>query len=112
MTSAVMTKNTRIYKRSVRRYVRRQLVTPSLPARAASTAEKPRKASSQPKRMLALLIAAHNEELVLENTIRSAIHAGMKPEDIYVVDDNSHDTTSKIARAIIGSNNTFKVRHS
>ncbi len=68
-----------------------------------------------PKReraMLALLIAAHNEELVLENTIRSAIRAGMEPEHIYVVDDNSNDTTSKIAKSIVGADNVIKVRRS
>lgn len=64
------------------------------------------------KPMLALLIAAHNEELVLEPTIRSAIAAGMKPEHIYVVDDNSNDQTSKIARSILGKSNVCKVRRS
>jgi len=62
--------------------------------------------------MLCLLIAAHNEEMVLENTIRSAIAAGMKPEHIYVVDDNSSDTTSQLARAILPRENVHKVRRS
>jgi cellulose synthase/poly-beta-1,6-N-acetylglucosamine synthase-like glycosyltransferase len=61
---------------------------------------------------MALFIAAHNEELVLERTIRSAISAGMKKRDIYVVDDNSSDTTSKLARAILGKENVCKVRRS
>lgn len=69
---------------------------------------------AKPKRktMLALLIAAHNEEVVIEQTIRSAIRAGMKPEHIYVVDDNSSDDTSKIAKAILGEKNVIKVRRS
>lgn len=62
--------------------------------------------------MLALLIAAHNEEMVLENTIRSALHAGMLREHIYVVDDNSSDRTSEIARNVLGPNNVIKVGRS
>lgn len=62
--------------------------------------------------MLALLIAAHNEELVLENTIRSALRAGMSREHIYVVDDNSSDRTSEIARSILGRHNVIKVGRS
>lgn len=62
--------------------------------------------------MLALLIAAHNEELVLENTIRSAIRAGMQRRHIYVVDDNSTDTTSDIARRLLGRDNVIKVGRS
>lgn len=62
--------------------------------------------------MLALLIAAHNEEMVLENTIRSALHSGMSREHIYVVDDNSSDRTSEIARGILGPHNVIKVGRS
>lgn len=62
--------------------------------------------------MLALLIAAHNEELVIAGTIRSAIRAGMKVQDIYVVDDNSSDNTGRIARSIIGKSNVCRVRRS
>lgn len=61
---------------------------------------------------MALLIAAHNEEMVLERTITSAIEAGMSPEHIYVVDDNSNDQTGKIARSIIGKENVCRVRRS
>jgi cellulose synthase/poly-beta-1,6-N-acetylglucosamine synthase-like glycosyltransferase len=64
------------------------------------------------KYMMALLVAAHNEELVLENTLRSAIAAGMEPRHIYVVDDASTDTTSQIAEAVIGKFNVIKVDHS
>ena len=62
--------------------------------------------------MLALLIAAHNEELVLEKTIRSAMRAGMQRQHIYVVDDNSSDSTSDIARSILGPANVIKVDRS
>ncbi|HUS26043.1 MAG TPA: glycosyltransferase family 2 protein [Nevskiaceae bacterium] len=64
------------------------------------------------KSMLALLVAAHNEEMVIEQTLRSAIRAGMRTEDIYVVDDNSGDNTSALARGILGPNNVIKVRRS
>jgi cellulose synthase/poly-beta-1,6-N-acetylglucosamine synthase-like glycosyltransferase len=66
----------------------------------------------KPRRKLALLIAAHNEEVVIEQTIRSAIRAGMKPEYIYVVDDNSTDGTSKLVKSILGPDNLLKVRRS
>lgn len=68
---------------------------------------------SQARRKLALLIAGHNEELVIEQTLRSAINAGMNPDDIYVVDDNSSDATKKIALSVIGNkDNVIKVRRS
>lgn len=62
--------------------------------------------------MIALLIPAHNEELVLGDTIQSAIDAGLQPEHIYVVDDNSSDATSKIARSLLPRENVHKVRRS
>ncbi|MBC7707678.1 glycosyltransferase family 2 protein [Polaromonas sp.] len=61
---------------------------------------------------LALLIAAHNEAVVIEQTIQSAIAAGMEPRHIYVVDDNSTDGTAKIAAAIVGKPNTLRVKRS
>ena len=67
------------------------------------------KRKSQPKKMLALLIAAHDEELVIGQTIDSAIRAGMKPEHIYVVDDDSSDATSQIAKQLLGSDNILRV---
>jgi cellulose synthase/poly-beta-1,6-N-acetylglucosamine synthase-like glycosyltransferase len=64
------------------------------------------------KGMLCLLIAAHDEELVIAQTIKSAIRAGMSPRDIYVVDDNSSDKTSKIAKSLLGDTNVVKVKRS
>ncbi len=64
------------------------------------------------KKQLALLIAGHNEELVIEQTLRSAINAGMLPEDIYVVDDNSNDATKNIAVSVLGKANVLRVRRS
>ncbi len=66
----------------------------------------------QPKKIMALLIAAHNEELVLEKTLRSAIAANMSAEHIYVVDDNSKDRTSQIAKSILPKANVMRVRRS
>jgi cellulose synthase/poly-beta-1,6-N-acetylglucosamine synthase-like glycosyltransferase len=62
--------------------------------------------------MMCLLIAAHDEEMVLEATLRSALAAGMKPEHIYVVDDNSSDATSQIARSVLPRENVMKVQRS
>jgi biofilm PGA synthesis N-glycosyltransferase PgaC len=54
-------------------------------------------ATEQPKRKLALLIPAHNEQLVLGDTIKSALRAGLPREDIYVVSDGSTDWTVDLA---------------
>lgn len=62
--------------------------------------------------VLALLIAAHNEEMVIESTLRSALQAGLDRRDIYVVDDNSSDATSRIARSILPKKNVIKVGRS
>jgi len=48
---------------------------------------------------LCVLIPAHNECLVISNTIQSMLDAGMIPEDIYLVDDASTDITEAIARS-------------
>lgn len=64
------------------------------------------------KRPLALVIAAYNESLVLEHTIRSAINAGVYPSDIYVVDDYSGDQTAMIARHAVGDYNVLTVGRS
>jgi len=70
------------------------------------------KIDNRRKPMLALLIAAHDESLVIEQTLRSAMRAGLSPEHIYVVDDNSSDNTGEIARTVLGKNNVARVRKS
>jgi len=65
----------------------------------------------EPKQ-LALLLPAHNEELIIEATIRSAIAAGQAIENIYVVDDNSSDETRTIAVRLLGENNVLSVERS
>lgn len=53
--------------------------------------------NDQRRERLALLLPAHNEELIIASTIRSAMDGGMEKEDIYVVDDDSTDKTREIA---------------
>ena len=65
--------------------------------------------SKQPpvKRKLALLIPAHNEELVIVDTIRSAASAGQPREDIYVISDGSHDKTVHLAANLLGEDHVL-----
>ncbi len=64
------------------------------------------------RKKLALLLPAHNEELIISATIASAIRAGMKKEDIFVVDDNSDDNTRKLVIAALGKKNILSVERS
>jgi cellulose synthase/poly-beta-1,6-N-acetylglucosamine synthase-like glycosyltransferase len=64
------------------------------------------------KRKLALVIAAHNEEMVLADTIASAKAAGQHPADIYVVNDSSTDATQEIAVRLLGEANVLEVTRS
>lgn len=64
------------------------------------------------RRRIALLLPAHNEQLILATTIRSAIVAGMNKRDIYVVDDNSSDDTLAIARRELAPANVLSVPRS
>jgi len=64
------------------------------------------------KHHLALIIPGHNEELVIEKTILSAIAAGLSVKHIYVVDDNSSDKTAELAQAILGSSHVLTVGRS
>jgi cellulose synthase/poly-beta-1,6-N-acetylglucosamine synthase-like glycosyltransferase len=57
----------------------------------------PQKAEAKIENSIALIIAAHNEEIFIESTIKSAIDAGQPAEDIYVVDDGSRDETRRLA---------------
>lgn len=59
------------------------------------------------RRTIALVIAAHNEEMFLQRTITSALLAGQLARDIYVVDDGSKDTTRKIALEFLPATNVF-----
>jgi cellulose synthase/poly-beta-1,6-N-acetylglucosamine synthase-like glycosyltransferase len=61
---------------------------------------------------LALLIPAHNEELVLEATIRGAIEANVARQDIYLVNDSSTDNTQAIAVSLLGADHVLYVERS
>jgi len=67
---------------------------------------------NQQKRKICLIIAAYNEELVLEHTIESAVRAGVDRRDIYVVDDCSADMTAHIATHAVGKYNLLTVGRS
>lgn len=56
------------------------------------------------KKELALLIPAHNEELVLYQTLVSALNAGFAREDVYVISDGSTDNTVNIGQSLLGKN--------
>lgn len=64
------------------------------------------------QKKLALLLPAHNEELIIAATIRSAIAAGQNKRDIYVVDDASTDNTRKEAEALLGKDQVLTVQRS
>lgn len=64
------------------------------------------------RQFIALIIPGYNEEMVIEHTILSAIAAGLSASHIFVVDDNSSDTTAAIARRILGKYNVLTVPRS
>lgn len=64
------------------------------------------------KRRLALLLPGHNEELILGVTIASAVAAGQKIEDIYMVDDDSSDNTRDEALKFLPASNVLTVPRS
>ncbi len=78
------------------------LITPEIFEKV--TASRPRK--------LVLLLPAHNEELIIKATIRSAIAAGQSIKDIYVVNDNSSDLTEEIAIKELGKDHVLSVERS
>lgn len=58
------------------------------------------------QKQIALLVPAHNEELVLSKTLISALKL-VKKSDLFVVDDGSKDNTYKVARKY--TNNVLKL---
>ncbi len=65
---------------------------------------------AQARKKLALLIPAHNEELAIAATIRSAIKSGQPARDIYVVNDSSTDATGYLARMLLGDSHVLDVQ--
>jgi biofilm PGA synthesis N-glycosyltransferase PgaC len=64
------------------------------------------------RRRLALLLPGHNEELIIATTIHSAVAAGLKIENIFVVDDDSNDQTREIALRFLPKENVLTVPRS
>lgn len=64
------------------------------------------------RRKLALLLPAHNEELIISYTIASAIMSGVRCRDIYVVDDASSDGTRLQAERLLHKENIVTIEHS
>ena len=64
------------------------------------------------KKKLALLLPGHNEELIIQTTIKSAIAAGQAREDIYVVNDASTDKTRLKATELLGKDHVLTVKRS
>lgn len=62
------------------------------------------------RKKLALIIPAHNEAMVIDKLLYSAIEAGQDAADIYVVDDSSTDRTGAIARKILGKDNVARLK--
>lgn len=60
-----------------------------------------------PKRKLALIIPGYNEEVVIADTISSAMAAGQHTSDIYVVSDGSSDRTVEIATELLGADHVL-----
>ncbi|MBP9710759.1 MAG: glycosyltransferase family 2 protein [Candidatus Pacebacteria bacterium] len=52
----------------------------------------------EPRKKFCVIVPAHNEEMMLPNTLRGLIAAGARAEDIYLVDDGSTDNTGDIGR--------------
>jgi cellulose synthase/poly-beta-1,6-N-acetylglucosamine synthase-like glycosyltransferase len=61
------------------------------------------------RRDLAVLIPARNEETLIGRCVKSVLDAGVRPEDVYVIDDESTDGTSDVVRGFAGVN---VLRHS
>lgn len=64
------------------------------------------------RKKLALLLPGHNEELIIQATIHSAVAAGQSISDIYVVDDCSSDKTRQRAIKLLGRKNVITVKRS
>src|SRR5262245_56665077 len=56
------------------------------------------------RRDLAVLIPARNEETLVGRCVRSVLDAGVRPEDIYVIDDESTHGTPGVLGGFAGIN--------
>jgi cellulose synthase/poly-beta-1,6-N-acetylglucosamine synthase-like glycosyltransferase len=99
------------YKRSAANYKRRQVAYKRAPS-SYSSSVKINKNQRVYKKKMALLLPAHNEELIIQATIKSAIAAGQNKEDIYVVNDASTDKTRVKAIELLDKKQVLTVRRS
>jgi cellulose synthase/poly-beta-1,6-N-acetylglucosamine synthase-like glycosyltransferase len=74
--------------------------------------QRPTVRAARRRKRLALLLPGHNEELIIETTIRSALKAGQRLLDIYVVDDASSDKTREEALKVLPASNVLTVERS
>ena len=58
---------------------------------------------------VSILVPAYNEELVISNTIRSLLASEYPDYEIIVIDDGSHDNTSKIVAENFGNNERVRL---
>ncbi len=58
---------------------------------------------------VSVIVPAHNEEMVIKNTIRSLLVSEHKNYEIIVVDDGSQDKTAEIVRANFSDNDRIKL---
>jgi cellulose synthase/poly-beta-1,6-N-acetylglucosamine synthase-like glycosyltransferase len=56
------------------------------------------------RRDIAVLIPARNEETLIGRCVDSVLEAGVRPQDIYVIDDQSTDRTADALRRFTGIN--------
>jgi len=63
------------------------------------------------RKRLALLLPGRNEELIVATTIQSALAAGLRKRDIYVVDDGSTDNTRTEALTCLPAEQILSVPH-
>jgi len=97
------------YKPRAHGYKHREPEYKHLPA---SYTPLPKKSGRVYKKKMALLLPAHNEELIIQTTILSAIAAGQAKEDIYVVDDASTDKTRRKSVELLGKDQVLTVKKS
>ena len=58
---------------------------------------------------VSILVPAYNEELVIENTIRSLLASDYSTYEIIVVDDGSHDNTSRVVSDNFGNDERVRL---
>jgi cellulose synthase/poly-beta-1,6-N-acetylglucosamine synthase-like glycosyltransferase len=102
-------KRSAAYKPRVSDYTHREIVYDHPPVLFKKTKDAPKRVY---KKKMALLLPAHNEESIIQATIQSAIAAGQRKTDIYVVDDASTDQTRKKALALLGRKQVLTVERS